>query len=103
MPSSGWHSGLVGRRSEREQLTALVAAARAGRSQVLVLRGEAGIGKSALLQFLQESADGRQIGRAAGVESEMELPFAGLHLLCGPFVDRLDRLPAPQHEALGTA
>jgi DNA-binding CsgD family transcriptional regulator len=80
-----------------------VAAAKAGRSQVLVLRGEAGIGKTALLDFLLVRATGCRVARAAGVESEMELAFAGLHQLCGPYLDRLDTLPAPQQEALGTA
>ena len=94
---------LLGRRRECETLSGLVAAAKAGRSQVLVLRGEAGIGKTALLEFLLERAAGCRVGRAAGVESEMELAFAGLHQLCGPYLDRLDQLPAPQREALGTA
>jgi len=84
-------------------LSGLVAAAKAGRSQVLVLRGEAGIGKTALLDFLLERAAGCRLGRAAGVESEMELAFAGLHQLCSPYLDRLNKLPAPQQEALGTA
>jgi DNA-binding CsgD family transcriptional regulator len=94
---------LIGRRAERDRLSGLVAAAKAGRSQVVVLRGEAGIGKTALLEFVLERAVGCRVGRAAGIESEMELPFAGLHQLCGPFVDRLGRLPVPQQEALGTA
>ena len=76
---------------------------RAGQSRVLVLRGEAGVGKTALLEYLQERASGCRIARAAGVESEMELPFAGLHQLCAPMLDRLERLPAPQRDALGTA
>ena len=100
-PSSA--TSLLGRRSECDQLTGLVAAAKAGRSQVLVLRGEAGIGKTALLNFLLERAVGCRIGRAAGVESEMELAFASLHQLCSPFLDRLGKLPAPQQDALGTA
>src|SRR3954454_22256099 len=74
----------------------LVATVRAGQSAVLVVRGEAGVGKSALLVYLIERASGCRIARAAGVESEMELPFAGLLQLCGPMLDRLDRLPAPQ-------
>ena len=68
-----------------------------------MLRGEPGVGKSALLEYLVRRASGSGITRAAGVESEMELAFAGLHQLCAPFVDRLDRLPGPQREALGTA
>jgi DNA-binding CsgD family transcriptional regulator/tetratricopeptide (TPR) repeat protein len=81
----------------------LVASARAGRSQVLVLRGEAGVGKSALVEYLVGSAAGFQIARAAGVESEMELPFAGLHQLCAPMMGNLGRLPGPQRDALAIA
>src|SRR5918994_3232395 len=92
--------GLLGRRSERETLDRLVANVRAGQSAVLVVRGEAGVGKSALLAWLIERASGCRIARAAGVESEMELPFAGLHQLCGPLLGRLDALPQPQQEAL---
>jgi DNA-binding CsgD family transcriptional regulator len=103
MSPSGTRPALLGRRSECETLSGLLAAAKAGRSQVLVLRGEAGVGKTALLDFLLERAAGCLVGRAAGVESEMELPFAGLHQLCSPYLDRLDTLPAPQREALGTA
>ena len=94
---------LLGRRSECAALDELVASVRAGPSRALVLRGEAGVGKSALLEYLVRHASGCGIARAAGVESEMELAFAGLHQLCAPFVDRLDRLPGPQREALGTA
>src|ERR671931_1146468 len=94
---------LFGRRSECETLDRLVGTVRAGQSAVLVLRGEAGVGKSALLAYLVERASGCRVARAAGVESEMELPFAGLHQLCGPMLDRLDRLPAPQRDALATA
>jgi DNA-binding CsgD family transcriptional regulator len=103
MSSTGSWPGLLGRRRECGTLSGLVAAAKAGRSQVLVLRGEPGIGKTALLDFLLERAAGCRVGRAAGVESEMELAFAGLHQLCGPYLDRLDTLPAPQQQALGTA
>ncbi|SDL86805.1 regulatory protein, luxR family [Geodermatophilus siccatus] len=88
---------------ECETLSTLVAAAKAGRSQVLVLRGEAGIGKTALLDVLLGRAAGCRVARAAGVESEMELAFAGLHQLCSPYLDRLGKLPDPQQEALGTA
>jgi DNA-binding CsgD family transcriptional regulator len=96
-------TALLGRRRECEQLSSLAAAAKAGRSQVLVLRGEAGIGKSALLEFLLERVAGCRVARAVGVESEMELAFAGLHQLCAPYLDRLDTLPAPQADALATA
>jgi len=68
-----------------------------------VLRGEPGIGKTALLGYAAESAEGFQVVRASGVESEMELPFAGLHQLCGPMLGGLGRLPLPQRGALGTA
>ena len=94
---------LLGRRSECAALDQLVAGVREGLSRALVLRGEPGVGKSALLEYLVRRASGSVIARAAGVESEMELAFAGLHQLCAPFVDRLDRLPGPQREALGTA
>src|SRR5919112_4372281 len=86
MPVSRNAAGLVGRRSECDRLSGLVAAAEAGRSQVVVLRGDAGIGKTALLEFVLERAAGCQVGRAAGVESEMELAFASLHQLCNPFL-----------------
>ncbi|MET0765248.1 MAG: AAA family ATPase, partial [Blastococcus sp.] len=98
----GTGPGFVGRRRECETLSNLVAAAKAGRSQVLVLRGEVGIGKTALLDFILERAAGCRVGRAAGVESERGLAFAGLHQLCSPFLDRLNKLPAPQQGALGT-
>ena len=94
---------LLGRRRERAALDRLVASVRAGPSQALVLRGEAGVGKSALLEYLARRASGCGILRAAGVESEMELAFAGLQQLCAPFLDRLERLPGPQRDALGTA
>ncbi len=94
---------LLGRRSECAALDQLVASVREGLSRALVLRGEAGVGKSALLEYLVRRASGCGFARAAGVESEMELAFAGLHQLCAPFIDRLDRLPGPQREALGTA
>jgi hypothetical protein len=68
-----------------------------------VLRGEAGVGKSALLEYLARHAEGRTIARAVGVESEMELGYAGLQQLCAPFLDRFGRLPGPQRDALGTA
>ncbi len=94
---------LLGRRSECAALDQLVAGVRAGASRALVLRGEAGVGKSALLEYLVQQATGCAVARAAGVESEMELASAGLHQLCVPFVDRLERLPGPQRTALGTA
>jgi DNA-binding CsgD family transcriptional regulator len=81
-------------------LDELVGAVRQGESRSLVLRGEAGIGKTALLEHLIESASDMTVLRTLGVESEMELAFAGLHQLCAPTLDRLDRLPAPQQSAL---
>jgi DNA-binding CsgD family transcriptional regulator/tetratricopeptide (TPR) repeat protein len=94
---------LLGRSSECATLDELVASVRAGPSRALVLRGEAGVGKSALLEYLATRASGCAIARAAGVEAEAELAFAGLHQLCAPFMDHLERLPAPQRDALGTA
>src|SRR5262245_4321307 len=94
---------LLGRRSECEVLDELVASVRAGPSRALVLRGEAGVGKSALLEYLVRRASGCAVARAAGVESEIELAFAGLQLLCAPFADRLERLPGPQRDALNSA
>src|SRR4051812_16791601 len=95
-------SGLLDRGSERDVLERLVTGARAGQSGALVLRGEAGVGKTALLRNVSE-ADGCRIVWAAGVESEMELAFAGLHTLCAPMLDRLENLPSPQRDALRTA
>ena len=94
---------LRGRRAEREALDRLIANARAGTSGTLVLRGDAGVGKTALLEYLAAHASGSRVVRAAGVESEMELAFAALHQLCMPFVDRLDGLPDPQRDALRSA
>src|ERR1041385_3280397 len=76
-----------GRRSECATLDGLVAAARAGKSQVLVVRGEAGIGKTALLDYLEAGAGDCRIARSSGAEAEMELAYAGLHQICGPFLD----------------
>ncbi|MCV7031834.1 AAA family ATPase [Mycobacterium sherrisii] len=92
-----------GRRAECMALEQLTAAARAGESQVRVLRGEAGIGKTALLDYVAEHAKGFRTARLAGVESEMELAFAGLHQLCTPLLDCIDRLPEPQRAALDVA
>src|SRR5262245_1666648 len=94
---------LLGRTAECTTLDHLVASARAGRSQVVVVRGEAGVGKSALLEYVSGSAPDCRVVRAGGIESELELPFAGLHQLCAPLLDRLDRLPGPQRESLVTA
>jgi len=78
-------------------------AVRASEGRALVVRGEPGVGKTALLDYLAEQASGCRVARAAGVESEMELAFAGVHQLCAPMLDRLERLPVPQGEALRTA
>jgi AAA ATPase domain len=94
---------LFGRRSERAALDQLISAVRAGESQALVVCGEAGVGKSALLGYAAERAAGCRVVHASGVEAEMELAFAGLHQLCTSLLDRLERLPAPQHDALATA
>jgi len=95
--------GLRGRQRESAVLDGLLSAARTGRSDALVLRGEAGVGKSALLESLVNRSQTCRIARAVGIESEMELAYSGLHQLCQPFLDHIDRLPPPQHEALGTA
>jgi DNA-binding CsgD family transcriptional regulator len=94
---------LHGRRSEREVLGRLLEAVRGGQSRVLVVSGEPGVGKTALLESAIGSASGFRVMRAVGVQSEMELAFAVLQQLCAPVMDRLDRLPAPQQEALAVA
>ncbi len=93
---------LTDREDERGALEALLAAVQAGESRALVLRGDAGVGKSALLEHLVDSARGCRVVRASGVQSEMELAFAGLHQLCVPVGHRIDRLPPPQRGALRT-
>jgi len=93
-------SRLMGRNREREALEALVRALAAGESRALVVRGEAGIGKTALLEYLLACAPGLEIARATGVQSEMELAYAGLHQLCSPLLDRLDGVPVPQRDAV---
>jgi DNA-binding CsgD family transcriptional regulator len=96
----GRHTSLRGRASECTMLDALVEDIRRGESRCLVLRGEAGIGKTALLEHLVQSASDITVARATGVESEMELAYASLHQLCGPLLDRLVTLPDPQRQAL---
>ncbi|NUR92861.1 MAG: ATP-binding protein, partial [Nonomuraea sp.] len=103
MASGDGRAHLRGRQAECETIDRLVTSVQAGHSSVLVLRGEAGIGKTALLEHARAAASGCRIARAAGVESEMELAFGGLHQLCAPFLDHLPRLPAPQRDALATA
>ena len=90
----------VGRTGERDALDGLLASVRRGRSEVLVIRGEAGIGKSALLRYAARQASGFRVVELAGVEGEMELPFAGIHQLCATMLDRVDALPASQRDAL---
>ena len=104
----GWRSISSGvmilrdRKDERAVLDGLLQGARAGQGGVLVVRGEAGIGKTALLDYAIESAPDLRMLRAVGVESEAELAFAALHQLCTPLLDRLDRLPGPKRDALQT-
>src|SRR3954466_13315756 len=94
---------MLGRGVECEAVDRLLADVLVGQSRVLVLRGEAGVGKTALLRYVAEKAAGCRVARAAGVQSEMELPFAGLHQLCAPIFDSLNRLPDPQRDALRVA
>src|SRR3954471_17550784 len=94
---------LQGRSDEHAVLDRLLRDVRRGRSAVLVVRGEAGVGKTALLRHAVTQASGFRVAQIAGVESEMELPYAGLHQLCAPVLDRLDELPRPQQAALGVA
>ena len=96
---------LTDRLGERDALGRLIEAVQAGESQALVVRGEAGIGKTVLLDYLARRASdsGCRVARAAGVQSEMELAFAGLHQLCGPMLDHAGRIPGPQRDALQTA
>ena len=102
-PVPGRTPGLKGRRDECAVLDQLVQAVEAGESRTLVVRGEPGVGKTALLDYLADRAAGCRVVRAAGVQSEMELAFAGLHQLCAPMLDRLEQLPLPQRNALRTA
>ena len=102
-PIGGRAAELVGRRSECDVLDGLIEAVRGGESRALVVRGEPGMGKTALLDYVVEQASGWRIPRAAGVQSEMELAFAALHQLLAPMLDRVERLPVPQRDALRTA
>ena len=94
---------LLGRAGERQLLDRLLKSVREGHSGVLVVRGEAGVGKTALLQYCARQASGFRVAQIAGVEAEMELPFAGVQQLCGPMFDRLAALPEPQRDALKVA
>ncbi|HYV80786.1 MAG TPA: ATP-binding protein, partial [Streptosporangiaceae bacterium] len=105
VPSGDPGTGLLDRRSERAVVDRLLDRARTGNSAVLVVRGEPGIGKTVLLDYAasRASASGFRVVRGWGVESEMELAFAGLHQLCVPLLGRLDQLPKPQRDALAVA
>jgi DNA-binding CsgD family transcriptional regulator len=96
----GQVASLRGRTSECALLDGVLQGIRQGQSRSLILRGEAGIGKTALLQYVIDSASGMTVVRAVGVESEMELAYASVHQLCAPLLGRLDRLPGPQRQAL---
>jgi DNA-binding CsgD family transcriptional regulator len=94
---------LIDRDAERDTLDRFVAAVRTGESQALVVSGEAGVGKTALLDYLAANASGCRIARTTGCQSEMELAFAALQQLCAPLLDGLQRLPPPQRDAVRTA
>ena len=99
----GRAAGLTDRRSERDALDRLVDAVRGGQSRALVVRGEPGVGKTVLLDYLAGRARECRVARAVGVQTEMELAFAGLHQLCAPMLGRAEHLPVPQRDALRTA
>src|SRR3954454_7152465 len=96
-------SEFLDRTSEREVLDGLLATVRDGQGAVLVIRGEAGIGKTALLRYVARHASGFRVAQVRGMEAEMELPFAGIHQLCAPLLDGLGALPQPQQDALSVA
>ncbi|MFC4055779.1 AAA family ATPase [Actinomadura syzygii] len=98
----GEHVALLGRGPECAEIDRMLAAVDTGESRVLVVHGIAGVGKSALIEYAENAAENMHVLRAVGVESEMELPFATLHQLCAPLLDRLERLPDPQRAALET-
>ena len=99
----GSAAGLTDRLSERDALDGLIEAVQGGEGRALVLRGDPGVGKTVLLDYLAGRARGCRVARAVGVQSEMELAFAGLHQLCAPMLSRAGRLPVPQRDALRTA
>jgi hypothetical protein len=94
---------LLGRERERAALDRLLEAARASHGGVLVVHGEPGVGKTALLEYAVEAGQGFRVARTSGVEAEMELPFAAAQQLCSPFVELMERLPEPQRDALRVA
>ena len=94
---------LIGRRRERAALDRLLESARGGRAGVLVVHGEPGVGKTALLEYALDAGQGYRVTKTTGVEAEMELPFAALQRLCSPLIEHADRLPQRQRDALGVA
>ena len=94
---------LLGRERECQVLDRLLNGARTGDGGVLVMYGDAGVGKTALLEYTVVAASEFRIARTIGVEAEMELPFAAAQQLCAPFLELMDRLPQPQHDALDVA
>ena len=101
-PIGGSTMRLIGREGERAAMDGLVAALRAGESRALVIHGQPGVGKTALLEYVASVASDCQVLSVAGMQSELELAFAGLHQLCSPLLDRLDLIPPLQREALQT-
>ena len=99
----GHAEGLTDRRGERQVLGRLVEAVQSGESRTLVVHGDPGVGKTVLLDYLAGQARRCRVARAVGVQTEMELAFAGLHQLCAPMLNRAEHLPVPQREALRTA
>jgi DNA-binding CsgD family transcriptional regulator len=95
--------GLTDRVSERNTLDRLIEAVRAGDGRALVMRGDPGVGKTVLLEYLARQARGCRVARVVGMQSEMELAFAGLHQLCAPMLSRAEHLPGPQRDALQIA
>ena len=95
-------AALMDRHPERAVLDRVLEHIRSARSQALVVRGDPGVGKTALLEYLIDQAHGVRVIRVVGVQSEMELAFTGLHQLCAPMMDRVKRLPPPQRGALST-
>src|SRR5262245_19992521 len=95
--------GFIGRAAERRGLDDVLERARDGQSSALVLRGEPGIGKSALLRYAARQASGLRVAQVEGIQAEIELPFSGIHRLCSPLFDRLPDLAEPQRNALRVA
>src|SRR6267142_1527787 len=94
---------LVGRQRERVVLERLLHTARDGHGAVLVVHGEPGVGKTALLEYAVGAGEDFRVVRAVGVEGEMELDYAALQQLCSPILEFVERLPDPQRDALGVA